>query len=79
MKNLVKVTSNEVKDIFLQSISLDDVNENYVAWLNDPLVNQYLETRFSKQDLNSVKSYISANVDNCCALNLLPFFGILVS
>ncbi|WP_064662631.1 GNAT family N-acetyltransferase [Pseudoalteromonas sp. MQS005] len=64
MNNLTKITSNEVKDIFLQSISLDDANENYVAWLNDPLVNQYLETRFSKQDLNSVKSYISANLNN---------------
>lgn len=64
MNNLTKITSNEVKDIFLQSISLDDANENYVAWLNDPLVNQYLETRFSKQDLNSVKGYISANLNN---------------
>ncbi|MBE0360258.1 MULTISPECIES: GNAT family N-acetyltransferase [Pseudoalteromonas] len=64
MSSQIKITSNETKDIFLQSISLDDANENYVAWLNDPLVNQYLETRFSKQDLNSVKSYISANLDN---------------
>lgn len=64
MNNLTKITSNEVKDIFLQSISLDDANENYVAWLNDPLVNQYLETRYSEQDLNSVKGYISANLNN---------------
>ncbi len=34
-----------------------DINIKYVEWLNDPCVNQYLETRFSPQSLESVYLY----------------------
>ncbi|MFT6899912.1 MAG: ribosomal-protein-alanine N-acetyltransferase [Colwellia sp.] len=46
-------------DVFLQYISLNDVNSTYVNWLNDPQVNQYLETRFQQQTLSSVTCFVA--------------------
>jgi len=58
------ISNTDLKDIFLQEISLEDVNSTYVDWLNDPDVNQYLETRFQKQTIESVESYISDTIKN---------------
>jgi len=54
----MQLVSDEISDIYLQSITLDDVTPNYVQWLNDPKVNQYLETRFTKQKLDSVNAFV---------------------
>lgn len=37
-----------------------DVSDAYVAWLNDPEINQYLETRFSEQDRPSVEAFVAS-------------------
>tara|TARA_B100001059_G_scaffold45146_1_gene37756 strand:+ start:295 stop:888 length:594 start_codon:yes stop_codon:yes gene_type:complete len=60
MKNKTKITviSEEVPLIYLQSIEEDDVSDEYVQWLNDPIINQYLETRHSIQDLQSILAYV---------------------
>ena len=44
--------------IYLRRVTLDNVNETYVDWLNDPEVNQYLETRYQVQTLDSVREYV---------------------
>ena len=33
-------------------------SESYLSWLNDPEINQYLEVRHYKNDLNSLKEYL---------------------
>jgi [ribosomal protein S5]-alanine N-acetyltransferase len=46
--------------VSLRPISLDDCTERYVDWLRDPEVNQYLETRWVEQTLDSVRTFVSA-------------------
>lgn len=45
--------------VFLRPVTLEDVSQAYCAWLNDPEVNRYLETRFAVQTLASVRSYVA--------------------
>lgn len=54
----MKLISNKFPDCYLKKISLEDVNQQYVSWLNDPSINQYLETRFQKQNITTIKSFI---------------------
>jgi RimJ/RimL family protein N-acetyltransferase len=44
--------------IYLRSLTALDVNDQYLHWLNDPQVNQYLETRFSVQSLKSIGDFV---------------------
>ncbi len=44
----------------LRNICLEDVNQIYAAWLNDPGVNRYLETRFVTQTIERIEQYITA-------------------
>jgi ribosomal-protein-alanine N-acetyltransferase len=46
--------------IYLRPLTEDDVGEIYVAWLNDPLVNRFLETRHRKQDMAAVAEFVRA-------------------
>lgn len=43
------IISQKIKanDLELRCLSIEEVGETYLAWLNDPLVNQYLEVRHS--------------------------------
>lgn len=44
--------------------TLDDVSPRYVAWLEDPEVNRYLETRFSPQTLDSVAAFVTSQLEH---------------
>jgi [ribosomal protein S5]-alanine N-acetyltransferase len=46
------------KSIFLRPLTESDANETYVGWLNDPAVNQYLETRFTPQTIEAVRAFV---------------------
>ncbi len=46
--------------MLLRPLTLDDVSEQYVAWLNDPRVNRYLETRYEGQTLDTVRAFVKA-------------------
>ena len=48
----------ESAKICLRPLTAADAREEYCGWLNDPAVNQYLEVRFQKHDLPSLKEYI---------------------
>lgn len=48
--------------IYLRNVRLDDVNENYGRWMNDPSVNQFLETRYIPRSLDNIRSYVQ-NMD----------------
>lgn len=63
LMNTVKIYNKEKPSIYLQSISVNDVNETYVNWLNDPQINQYLETRLSTQNRETVMSFVQATLN----------------
>lgn len=46
--------------IRLRPVTAEDVTDAYCAWLNDPAVNQYLETRFVTHTRASVAAYVEA-------------------
>ena len=46
------------RQVHLRPLGPEDVTERYVAWLNDPRVNRFLETRHSEQTLASVRDFI---------------------
>jgi len=54
-KGAVKI---EGKKVFLRPVGLSDVTEKYARWLNDPQVNQFLETRFTVQSVNTIEDYV---------------------
>lgn len=59
----VPVLSGE--KIFLRRLTEEDATQEYVNWMNDPEINQYLDSRFYEQTLESTKSFIrSVTNDN---------------
>ncbi|OGY44940.1 MAG: hypothetical protein A2729_04125 [Candidatus Buchananbacteria bacterium RIFCSPHIGHO2_01_FULL_39_14] len=46
--------------IYLRPLTLNDVSQKYCDWLNDPQVNQFLETR--QTTLNQLKKYVSDQI-----------------
>lgn len=51
-------------DIVIRDISLDDCNEEYLAWLNNPNVNMFLETRFVKQNIDTIKEFVKSQIES---------------
>lgn len=49
----------DAKRIYLRALSVDDCSEEYVAWLSDPEVNRYLETRHAAHDAASVREFVA--------------------
>ncbi len=49
----------EGRSLIIKPISVEEVSERYVNWLNDPQVNQFLEVRHHKQNIVSVINYIN--------------------
>jgi RimJ/RimL family protein N-acetyltransferase len=52
----------ESERLVLRPLEVADCNPRYVAWLANPEVNQWLETRWREQDLASVRAFV-ASVD----------------
>lgn len=50
----------EGQKIKLRMVELSDCNQNYLDWLNDKEVNQYLETRWSEQSIDSIKDFVNS-------------------
>lgn len=50
----------ESSQIYLREVRLSDVNEDYYSWLNDPNVNQYLETRFIPRSIQNIEQHVSS-------------------
>lgn len=60
------------KNISLKKLSIKNCNETYLGWLNNPNINQYLESRISKLTLRDVKDFVKkSNLSNSTIL-----FGI---
>lgn len=50
--------------IILRQIEMSDCTETYVKWLNDTEVNRYLETKWLKQTLGTIKEFVAAQREN---------------
>ncbi|OGT32155.1 MAG: GNAT family N-acetyltransferase [Gammaproteobacteria bacterium RIFCSPHIGHO2_12_FULL_35_23] len=46
--------------IKLRLLDLSDCNAMYLSWLNDPVINQFLETRWSEQTLEKIKAFVGS-------------------
>ncbi len=44
--------------VLLRNVTVSDVNENYYRWMNDPVVNRYMETRFRPQSYEDIRSFV---------------------
>jgi len=47
------------RKVYLRPVSLSDVNDRYIAWLNDAEVNQFMETRFRSQRKSDIEAYVN--------------------
>lgn len=45
--------------LLFRTLDKEDVSERYLAWLNDPAVNQFLETRFTAQTRETCEKFVS--------------------
>ena len=54
-KNVI-LTKNR---IILRQLTVDDVTQNYVDWMNDPVVNEYLESRSVTHSMETVIEFVS--------------------
>lgn len=48
----------------IKPITLDDVSENYLLWLNDKEINKFLETRHSEQTIEKIINFVSDTLSN---------------
>jgi RimJ/RimL family protein N-acetyltransferase len=46
--------------LVLRDLTVDDVTSRYVAWMNDPEVNRYTESRFTTHTIESVRDFVAA-------------------
>ena len=63
----------EGKQIKLQLCTLENVTTDYVDWMNVGRVNQYIESRFVEQTMDTVRDYVEQNLesDNCLLLAMI--------
>lgn len=52
------------KIVSLRQIEMKDCTYQYVGWLNDSEVNRYLETKWFRQDMESIKAFVKAQREN---------------
>ena len=45
--------------LIFRTLTKEDVSEQYVGWLNDSEINQFLETRFSEQNLETCEQFVT--------------------
>jgi RimJ/RimL family protein N-acetyltransferase len=59
---LLSIRPTESARVLLRPVTPADVTQRYCDWLNDPAVNQYLETRFVRQTLDGIAGYVQAQL-----------------
>mgnify|MGYP000047004085 CR=1 FL=1 len=70
----IKNKTHHADDFYLKKVTDKDCNKNYLKWLDDKKINKYLEIRFKKQSIKSIKNFVKKiNIDNTIIL-----FGIFI-
>jgi ribosomal-protein-alanine N-acetyltransferase len=47
------------KTVYLRPLTVDDVSDTYLAWLQDDEVTKYLEARFEPQTIDGIRSWVA--------------------
>ena len=63
------------KHIYLREVRLSDVNDRYYSWLNDPEVNQFLETRYAPRSLENIAEFVRSHDGKSDE----PFFAVCLN
>jgi [ribosomal protein S5]-alanine N-acetyltransferase len=50
----------ETARLSFRPLGTEDCNATYLGWLNDPIINRFLETRHSEQSLESIRAFVEA-------------------
>lgn len=61
--------------VHLRPLKVSDVTERYCAWLNDPIINQFLESRFQMHTVQSIRTF----VENVLSDPAYAFFAICLN
>jgi len=67
------VTTITSERLLFRTLGKEDVSERYLAWLNDSVVNQFLETRFTVQTRETCEKFVS-DMENDSASYLFGIF-----
>jgi RimJ/RimL family protein N-acetyltransferase len=59
-----RLTEGGKAGVTLRLVELADCTDRYVAWLADPVVNEFLETRYVEQSIASIKAFVSAMLES---------------
>lgn len=62
----------EGNKVYLRNVQIDDVNHTYYEWMNDKDTNQYMETRFYPQTIESIRDFVTKHQNKADE----PFFAI---
>jgi RimJ/RimL family protein N-acetyltransferase len=46
--------------VYLREVRQSDVNDNYYRWMNDPEINQYLETRYFPRSKDNIADFVKS-------------------
>lgn len=60
--NLIPFLQSE--QVYLTEIDVTHVEGNYITWLDDPEITQYLETRFFPTSVEEAKEYLKSTLNN---------------
>lgn len=57
----------EGKTVLLKPLTENEINEQYVLWLNDPALNEFLEVRHKKQTIEDIYDYVNnlRSIEGC--------------
>ncbi|MDA3951680.1 MAG: GNAT family N-acetyltransferase [Spirochaeta sp.] len=69
---VITVSGSDKRPLDLRILHPDEVTDHYVAWLNDPEVNRYLESRFVEHTVETVRDFVVG----CRAQSGTLLFGI---
>ncbi len=56
--------AGEPSGVSLRLLELADCSARYVAWLADPRVNEFLETRYAEQTLEAIRSFVASTLES---------------
>lgn len=59
----------------IRTLKMSDVDSHYLEWMNDPLVNQFLESRFAPQTLESIKEFTQREFESPSSILFGIFLG----
>ena len=64
----------ESERLYLRAVESSDLNDNYVAWMNNPDINRYMETWHFPHTKENIRNYINEHADD----RNEPFFAIIL-